>query len=112
MANIFNILRNPQQAIQLLLDKMMKNPKTSSLANYLLYSMQSGRNPKDVLQEGINNGSIDQNALNKFKKAYNQYGRFLPNELKLSKQTFEELENMIIGNNSNVDKSSSGGFRF
>lgn len=111
MNNIFNLLRNPQQAIQYMLDKMSKNPKTSDIANYLNYSIQTGRNPKDVLQEGINNGTISRDTLKKFKKAYSQYGRFLPSNLKVSKQTFEELDNMFI-NNSNSSKSSSGGFRF
>ena len=62
-------LRNPQQAIQMLLGQMSKsNPQ---MANYLNSAMQSGRNPKDILQEGIQNGTINKNTLNEVKEILN-----------------------------------------
>ena len=108
-------IRNPQQAIQMLLGQMSKsNPR---IANYLNSAMQSGRNPKDILQEGIQNGTINKNTLNQFKKTYSQYGRFLPKELKISQQTFNELESMFnqdnnFGNNTISKNNSNVGFRF
>lgn len=106
-------LRNPQQAIQMLLGQMSKsNPQ---MANYLNSAMQSGRNPKDILQEGIQNGTINRNTLNQFKKTYSQYSRFLPKELKISQQTFNELESMFNqSNNVNNNPISNNGnsFRF
>ncbi|MGN1337341.1 MAG: hypothetical protein ACI4WW_02585 [Candidatus Coprovivens sp.] len=85
------------------------------MANYLNNAMQSGRNPKDILQEGIQNGDINKNTFNQLKQAYNQYGRFLPKEFKVSKSTFDELESMFNQNNNfgnNPTSNNSNGFRF
>ena len=86
------------------------------MASYLNSAIQSGRNPKEVLQEGIQNGDININTFNQLKQAYNQYGRFLPSNLKINNQTFNELESMFnqsnnFGNNT-ISKNNNIGFRF
>lgn len=78
------------------------------MANYLNNAMQSGRNPKDILQEGISNGDINKNTFNQLKQSYNQYGRFLPKNLKISQATFNELESMFNQSNN----THNTGFRF
>ena len=92
---------------------MSKN--NPQMANYLNSAIQSGRNPKEVLQEGIQNENININTFNKLKQAYNQYGRFLPSNLKISNQTFNELESMFNQNNNvnnNPISNNCNSFRF
>lgn len=91
---------------------MSKN--NPQMANYLNSAMQSGRNPKDILQEGIQNRTINKNTFNQFKQSYNQYGRFIPKNLRISQQTFNELESMFNQNNNvnNNPISNNNSFRF
>lgn len=87
-----NMIKNPQQAINLLLDKFSKN--NPQMANMIKQAINSGKNPKTVIMEQAKSGNITLDNLNQLKQYYGMAQK-LGLAKKVPNNVWVEAENAI-----------------
>ena len=108
LVKIANSIKNPQQAIPMLLGQIkQKNP---TLANNLSQIISSGKNPSEFLKEQASQGTITMENLNDIKEAYNLAQKFGLTH-KIPNQTWNELENSIKQGNNKQNSFNINNFK-
>ena len=106
LKNVFNIvssIKNPQQAIDMMLSKMPNNQ------SQMLRELMNSKSPQQALTEMAQQGKINIQQLNEAKNYYNLAKKFgikinIPNEV------WTQAEQAI--NSNSINAGPSTGFRF
>lgn len=89
---IANAIKNPQQAINMLLDKF--GQKSPEMTNTIRQAINSGKNPKQFIMEQARSGNITLENLNQLKQYY-RFAQKLGLAKKVPNNVWQDAENAI-----------------